>query len=244
MPPWVIGLLVIYAIVLAVAAFSDDTATLAGAGIGLALVGGATVFYRPNIGVLIIMSTMLMSYPDALKGVGPFTINNMLGAILLTLLVFETYRTHDYWFLREPEIRLLLIISVWMITIALIRAAVRSMAAAGLNCGTPPDFGQNFTYNRPAARGHEHTTMICLLDDTAGFGTSLKASTFGFLAYLWIFLVPRSWNISSRSGSSCVQKLLWGNWILYERVSEPQVYLWFFAMFRCQARVCCSPRRD
>ena len=72
------------------------------------------------------------------------------------------------------------------ITIALIRAAVRSMEAAGLKCGTPPDFAQHFTYNRPATRGHEHTTMICLLDDTAGFGTSMKASTFGFLTYLWV----------------------------------------------------------
>jgi hypothetical protein len=72
------------------------------------------------------------------------------------------------------------------ITIALIRAAVRSMEAAGLKCGTPPDFAEHFTYNRPATRGHEHTTMICLLDDTAGFGTSMKASTFGFLTYLWV----------------------------------------------------------
>jgi hypothetical protein len=58
------------------------------------------------------------------------------------------------------------------------------MEAAGLKCGTPPDFAHYFTYNRPATRGHEHTTMICLLDDTAGFGTSMKASTFGSLAHL------------------------------------------------------------
>lgn len=117
-PPWVIGLLVVYGLFLAVAAFSDDKATLAGAGIGLALIGGATVFYRPNIGVLIIMSTMLVSYPEALKGSPPLTINNFLGASLASILVWHLYKTRDYWFLREREIRLLLMIAAWFIAIS------------------------------------------------------------------------------------------------------------------------------
>ena len=120
LPAWALGGLAIAAIALGLAALVDDRAVFVGAALVVGLFGGALVFYKPHIGVFIIMSTMLMSYPDALKGVGPFTINNMLGAILLTLLVFETYRTHDYWFLREPEIRLLVIISLWMITIALV----------------------------------------------------------------------------------------------------------------------------
>ena len=37
-------------------------------------------------------------------------------------------------------------------------------------------------------------------------------------------LAPRSWNSSSGFDSSCVQKLLWGNWILDERVFEKQLY--------------------
>jgi O-antigen ligase len=117
-PPWVVGLLALYALFLAVAAFSDDKSTLAGTAIGLALVGAATVFYRPNIGVLIIMSTMLVSYPDALKGSPPLTINNFLGASLASILVWHLYQTRDYWFLREREIRLLLMIAVWFITIS------------------------------------------------------------------------------------------------------------------------------
>lgn len=120
LPPWAIGGLGIAAVALGIAALVDDRAVFLGAALVVAIFGGALVFYKPHIGVLVIMSTMLMSYPDALKGVGPFTINNMLGAILLTLLVFETYRNHDYWFLREPEIRLLIVISAWMIAIALI----------------------------------------------------------------------------------------------------------------------------
>jgi hypothetical protein len=56
---------------------------------------------------------MLMSYPDALRGVGPFTINNLLGGALALILVFQIYREHDYWFLREPEVRLLIAIAAW-----------------------------------------------------------------------------------------------------------------------------------
>lgn len=120
LPPWALGGLVVAAALLGIAALVDDRAVFAGAAVVVGIFGAVLVFYKPHIGVLVIMSTMLMSYPDALKGVGPFTINNMLGAILLTLLVFQTYRTHDYWFLREPEIRLLIAISLWMIAIALI----------------------------------------------------------------------------------------------------------------------------
>ncbi len=120
LPPWALGGLAIAALALALAALVDDRAVFLGAALVVAIFGAALVFYKPHIGVLVIMSTMLMSYPAALKGVGPFTINNMLGVILLTLLVFETYRSHDYWFLREPEIRLLIAISVWMIGISLI----------------------------------------------------------------------------------------------------------------------------
>lgn len=119
-PPWALAGLGVAAVALGLAAMLDDRAVFVGAAFVVMIFGGTLVLYRPHLGVLVIMSTMLMSYPDALKGVGPFTINNILGAILLTLLVFETYRTHDYWFLREPEIRVLLIISFWMIAIALI----------------------------------------------------------------------------------------------------------------------------
>ena len=38
---------------------------------------------RPEIGILIFMSTMLLTYPDVLQGVGPLTINNILGLSLL-----------------------------------------------------------------------------------------------------------------------------------------------------------------
>lgn len=119
-PPWLVGALVVYALVLAWAAFSNDKMAVAASAIGLAIMGAAAVFYRPNIGVLIIMSTMLVSYPDALKGSPPFTINNMLGASLASILVWHLYQSRDYWFLREREIRMLLLIAAWFIAVSYI----------------------------------------------------------------------------------------------------------------------------
>lgn len=114
-PPWVTGGLFIAAVLVGIAALTEDRAVFLAAALLAMLIGGAVVLYKPHIGVLVIMSTMLMSYPDALKGVGPFTINNLLGASLALILAFQAYRTHDYWFLREPEVRLLIVIAAWFI---------------------------------------------------------------------------------------------------------------------------------
>jgi O-antigen ligase len=115
-PVWVILATVIAGLALGIAAYVDDR-TLA---LSVALVGmifaGLLVVYHPHVGVCVIMSTMLMSYPAALRGVGPLTINNMLGMSLVVLLAFQVYRGHDYWFLREPEIRLLMAIAIVLIT--------------------------------------------------------------------------------------------------------------------------------
>ena len=120
MPAWALLGVAVAAIALGLAALSDDRGVFLGAALVVGLFGGVLVLYRPQVGVLVIMSTMLLSYPDALRGSGPFTINNLLGALLLVLLVFDLYRSHDYWLFREPEIRLLIIISAWLIFIALI----------------------------------------------------------------------------------------------------------------------------
>ncbi len=117
-PPWVVGVLVLGAILLGVASLIDDKSLMLVAGGLTALVGGATIFYRPHVGVLVILSTMLLSYPEVLKGVPPFTINNMLGGVLLVILVLQLYRSRDYWFLRQPEVRLLIFLTLWLILIA------------------------------------------------------------------------------------------------------------------------------
>lgn len=114
-PAWALVLTVAAGLALGSAAFINDQRL----GFGAALIGlvfaGLLVLYKPHLGVIVIMSTMLMSYPAALKGVGPFTINNLLGISLVLILAFQLYRNHDYWFLREPEIRLLIAIAIVLI---------------------------------------------------------------------------------------------------------------------------------
>jgi O-antigen ligase len=114
-PPWAIAFIGLVTLALAITTFIGDQFAVMAAALSLALIAGTVVFYRPDIGILIIMSTMLISYPSALKGVGPLTINNLLGASLVCILGFQVYREHNYWFLREPEIRLLLIIATMLI---------------------------------------------------------------------------------------------------------------------------------
>lgn len=114
-PGWALIATLVVGVGLALAAFTSDHRLAIVATLVAMVFAGVLVLYRPHIGVIVIMSTMLMSYPDALKGVGPFTINNLLGVSLLLILAFQLYRSHDYWFLREPEIRLLIAIAALLI---------------------------------------------------------------------------------------------------------------------------------
>ncbi|HEY8518003.1 MAG TPA: O-antigen ligase family protein [Candidatus Binatia bacterium] len=123
-PVWAIFATVAAGCALGAAAFfSDHRLVLAMAVVGMVF-AGLLVLYKPHVGVMVIMTTMLMSYPSALKGVGPFTINNLLGLSLLLILAFQLYRTHDYWFLREPEIRLLIAIAIVLITMQYINKLI------------------------------------------------------------------------------------------------------------------------
>jgi O-antigen ligase len=115
-PAWAIVATMAAGLALGVAAMINDHRLALGAAVVGMVFAGLLVLYKPHLGVIVIMSTMLMSYPAALKGVGPFTINNLLGLSLVLILAFQLYRSHDYWFLREPEIRLLIAIAILLIT--------------------------------------------------------------------------------------------------------------------------------
>ena len=114
-PAWAMAAVVVAAVALTVSSFVSDTALLMGTTLVVLVFAGVLVLYQPHLGVLVIMTTMLVSYPAALKGAGPFTINNLLGISLIAILAFQVYRNHDYWFLREPEVRLLIIIASLLI---------------------------------------------------------------------------------------------------------------------------------
>ncbi len=114
-PLWAMLGLGLAAVGLAASAFLSDRLLLMTAVVVALVFAGVTVLYRPFVGVLVIMTTMLVSYPAALRGFGPITINNLLGAALIATLAFQVYRSHDYWFFREPEIRLLVAIAALLI---------------------------------------------------------------------------------------------------------------------------------
>lgn len=61
----------------------------------------------PEYGIAILLSTFLMAYPRWLQGSGYLTINNVLGGIFAVLLIYEVYRTQDWWFARVPQVALL-----------------------------------------------------------------------------------------------------------------------------------------
>ncbi|MGH9426427.1 MAG: O-antigen ligase family protein, partial [Terriglobia bacterium] len=70
------------------------------------------VVSRPDFGILILLSTMLFTYPDILQGQGLLTINNLLGFMFALLLAGRVFSSHDLWFLREREVRIFLSIAV------------------------------------------------------------------------------------------------------------------------------------
>jgi O-antigen ligase len=87
----------LYAAVLAGGRWPLTTVVLIG--IGLAFV---TVVRFPNVGISIFLTTFLINYPAAARGVGPITINNLLGTLFLVLLLWDFYLRRDAWYLREP----------------------------------------------------------------------------------------------------------------------------------------------
>jgi len=110
-PPWVVLGLLSAAIAFTAGAFLSDRLLVTAVAVVFMAIAGTIVFYKPHVGIIVIMTTMLVSYPSALRGIGPFTINNLLGMTLVAILLIQIYRNGDYWFLREPEIRVLLVIA-------------------------------------------------------------------------------------------------------------------------------------
>ena len=56
------------------------------------VIGGFLVIRRPVLGIMIYLTTFLFTYPVWLRGIGNFTINNMLGLVLLPLMMYGMLR--------------------------------------------------------------------------------------------------------------------------------------------------------
>jgi len=81
----------------------------------LAIVAGLLVLRRPAIGILIYLTTFLFTYPAFLRGVGNFTINNMLGLVLLPLMLYGLLREGNLWLVRFRPVALLAAVVALMI---------------------------------------------------------------------------------------------------------------------------------
>jgi O-antigen ligase len=86
------------------------------------LIGGVMVVRRPVFGIMIYLTTFLFTYPSWLRGIGNFTINNMLGLMLLPLMGYGMLREGSAWLIKWRPMVLLaaivgtMIVSGWFYT--------------------------------------------------------------------------------------------------------------------------------
>jgi O-antigen ligase len=83
-------------------------------GLALVIAAGGFLFVvaQPVFALLVLISTMLLTYPDVLTGKGLLTINNLLGVTLVVIMLVKIFVSHNTWFLREREFKLLCLIFV------------------------------------------------------------------------------------------------------------------------------------
>ena len=79
----------------------------------LALLGVALICLRPELGILIFITTFFVTYSKFLPATGRFTPNNLLGLLFVALLLLQLYRERDFWFLRERSVQLFLLLIVY-----------------------------------------------------------------------------------------------------------------------------------
>jgi hypothetical protein len=65
------------------------------------------VVRRPVVGVLILMTTFLFTYPAFLRGIGNLTINNVLGLLLVPTMLYQMLRDRSWWVIRFKPFLLL-----------------------------------------------------------------------------------------------------------------------------------------
>jgi len=75
----------------------------------------ALVFRRPSIGILIYLTTFLLTYPAFLRGAGNLTVNNLLGVMLFPTMLYGMLRDGDWWLLKHGPLLLLGAVVILMI---------------------------------------------------------------------------------------------------------------------------------
>jgi O-antigen ligase len=109
-PAWVVAAFLLVGAVLSAAVMAGGrwplTATV--------LIGVAAAFVlvlrMPHVGISLFLTTFLINYPSVARGAGPLTINNLLGALFVVLLVWDFYLQRDAWYLRDGLLHALVVI--------------------------------------------------------------------------------------------------------------------------------------
>ena len=85
--------------------------------LALVVAGACFCFFlaRPELGICLFITTMLLTNPDVLQGIGLLTPNNVLGLAFSVLLLVRLYGGQDPWFLWEKELWILFFLFVWFL---------------------------------------------------------------------------------------------------------------------------------
>jgi hypothetical protein len=73
------------------------------------------VVVNPVFGIVVLVGTLVLGLPWFLAGDGRLTANNLLGLILLAMLIIQICLTRDLWFLKSPQVILLVLIGAALI---------------------------------------------------------------------------------------------------------------------------------
>jgi O-antigen ligase len=76
----------------------------------VAALGAAVIFVRPEIGIIVFLTTFFVTYGRFLPTEGRFTPNNLLGLLFAVLLLMKIYRERNVSFLKERTIQIFLVI--------------------------------------------------------------------------------------------------------------------------------------
>jgi len=72
----------------------------------LAVLGAALIALHPEVGILIFMTSLFVTYGNYVPTQGRFTPNNLLGLFFAFLLLLKLYRERDLWFSKERTLQI------------------------------------------------------------------------------------------------------------------------------------------
>lgn len=70
----------------------------------------SVVLINPIAGIIALMGTILLGLPGFLAGAGRLSANNLIGLVLAGMVAIQLCMKRDFWFLRRPQVILLLLI--------------------------------------------------------------------------------------------------------------------------------------